>query len=156
MKKLIIMRHGKASKKAMPDMKRPLIDNGIKRNHQRAVDLKNIKLIPDLIISSPAIRAFQTAEIMAEKLNYKGNIELNSVFYFHDLPEMVHQIEKIPNKYNTVMIVGHNPIWTSLVNYFLPETLTHLRTSGVAVIKFETRDWSKIKKAAKKKIALFN
>ena len=54
------------------------------------------------------------------------------------------------------MIVGHNPIWTSLVNYFLPETLTHLRTSGVAVIKFETRDWSKIKKAAKKKIALFN
>ena len=96
MKKLIIMRHGKASKKAIPDMKRPLIDNGIKRNHQRAVDLKNIKLIPDLIISSPAIRAFQTAEIMAEKLNYKGNIELNSVFYFYDLPEMVHQIEKIP------------------------------------------------------------
>ncbi len=70
MKHLFIIRHGKASQQMMPDIKRPLIEKGIKRTTKRAKSLKDLGIKPDLIVSSPAVRAFQTAEIFAKILDY--------------------------------------------------------------------------------------
>ena len=156
MKTLSIIRHGKATQEPMPDIKRHLTPKGIDRTSKRAKDILQIDVKPDLIISSPAVRAFQTAEILAKELNYPKEIGINPVFYFHSLPDVMSQIKQIPDTFENVVIVGHNPVWTNLADYFLPEQLFHLRTSGLAVVNFDTLKWSGIHPDKVKSYHLFN
>ncbi len=156
MKTLSIIRHGKATQEPMPDIKRYLTPKGINRTIKRTKDLLQIDVKPDLIISSPAIRAFETAEILAKELKYQKQIGINPVFYFHALPDVMSQIKQIPDTFENVIIVGHNPVWTDLADYFLPGPLVHLRTSGLAVVNFDTFKWSGIHPNKVKNYHLFN
>jgi phosphohistidine phosphatase len=157
MKQLFIIRHGKASKDLMPDIKRPLIDKGIKRTEKHAQILKDHHIKPDLIISSPAVRAFQTSEILAETLNYdQRNILINQLFYFYPQEDVLKEIKAIPDDYQTVFIVGHNPLWTELADRFSENGLWHLRTSGVMGLEIDTDQWQNFDKAKKTNKILIN
>ncbi len=157
MKQLFLIRHGKATHEPMPDIKRHLTDKGIKRTRKHAGMLKDKQLKPDLIISSPAIRAFQTAEILADILQYpKKDILIDSKFYFFPQEEVTNQIKNIPDTYNRVFLVGHNPIWTDLSDQLSENGLWHLRTSGIFGIEFDTDTWQNVFQAPQKSILLIN
>ncbi len=157
MKRLYIIRHGKASQQMMPDIKRPLIEKGIKRTRKFAKKLKETGVQPDLIVSSPAVRAYQTAEILADIFDYpKDKIYINQYFYFHEEEAVLSQLMGLPDSVNTVFITGHNPVWTDLADRFMQEEIWHLRTSGIAGVAFDTNTWKDILKAPGKDLILIN
>jgi phosphohistidine phosphatase len=157
MKKLFFIRHGKATHKSMPDKKRYLIEKGIKRTIKHAKQLKEKGITPDLIISSPAVRAYQTAELIAKTLNYPvDKIKINKNFYFEPEDLVINEILSLPNDAQTVFLVGHNPLWTDLADYYLSADIWHLRTSGIAGVGFDTDDWTEIENVPKKDLVLIN
>lgn len=111
MKTLFLMRHAKSSWKddSLADHERPLKKRGKKDTKLIAKELKKNDLIPDLIISSSAVRAKETAELLAEALGYKGKIEISDDLYMGEPQDYVNALNGIKEKYDSVMIVGHNP-----------------------------------------------
>ena len=83
MKTLLIMRHAKSSWKEqdLPDHDRPLNKRGEKDAPRMGKLLKDEDLIPDLIMSSSAVRAKKTAELVVKTCKYKGKIVLNHSLY---------------------------------------------------------------------------
>ena len=150
MKTVIIVRHAKSSLdfNDIPDLKRPLTEKG-KKNTKKVIDYlleRNIRV--DYILSSHAVRAIETAKILAHALNYtKEDIKSDPQLYFSDSKGILNQFYDLPDRFNTVMIVGHNPAMTDFVNRYLSEPVDHLPTSGIVSIAFMTEDWDQVPKA---------
>jgi len=108
MKTLLIMRHAKSSWKEqeLPDHDRPLKKRGRKDIINMAKILKKKALIPELILSSSAVRAKDTATLMAEKLNYKGEVELVDDLYMAEPETYIQKIATVPDKVEKLLVVG--------------------------------------------------
>jgi len=147
MKTVYIVRHAKSSwdMTDIPDENRPLLEKGKKRT-KKVIDYlleKNIRV--DYIISSHAVRAVETAKILAHALKYNvENIKLDPHLYYTGGDDLVDQFFDLPDRYNSVMIVGHNPALSDFVNHYLPEPIDHLPTSGIVSISFKTEAWHEV------------
>lgn len=147
MKTLYIVRHAKSSwdHPNLQDHDRPLLKKGEKRTLKIAKFLKEKKIKPNLIISSTAVRAYETAVIIAEQLNYPvKDIVKESIFYHADKSILLDYLFGLDDSINSVMVFGHNPGFTNFANIFLNETIDNLPTSAVVCIKFVTQNWKKI------------
>lgn len=145
MKTLLVMRHAKSSWKdpELQDHERPLKKRGQKDIGNMAKILKKKELIPDLILSSSATRAKETAEWMIEKLNYKGDIEFLDSFYMAEPETYIQKIATTPDSVNILMIVGHNPGLEGVV-MTLSDQITSLPTGSIAKIYLFVDHWSEI------------
>lgn len=150
MKTLYVVRHAKSSwdDPSLTDHDRPLLKKGIEKTKKINQFLsQNIKC-PDLMLSSTAIRAKATAELIAKALQYPNeNILTTQSLYHADTVEVFNELYAIPNNIQSVMIFGHNPGLTYFVNQFLRPTIDNLPTSGVVSIEFITDNWGKISEA---------
>lgn len=149
-KQLFIVRHGKSSwqYESIDDIDRHLKEKGIHDAYKMAKRLKDKKISPGLIISSPAPRAFHTATIFARTLGYPpDDITIQSHFYPGEDEEILKTIKEQDDSVSSVMIFGHNPAFTDMANHFLPEKLDKLPTSGVAMVYFNTTSWKEIDKS---------
>jgi phosphohistidine phosphatase len=109
---------------------------------------------PDLILSSPAIRALTTAEIIAKKLDYKlKDIVVDDRLYAGEADDLLNVIHKLGDKLERVMLFGHNPKLTELAHR-LSSKITHMPTCAVAEFTFDAKSWSNIGKAKPAKVAL--
>lgn len=147
MKTLLIVRHGKSSwdDPSLSDRERPLKERGVNDAGKMASLLAEDKIIPDLVISSPALRARQTAEIFCEVFQYPAEkIQIEDDLYFSGVDAILQVVTNIDNRYDTVMIAGHNPDFTDLANKFLSQSLYNLPTAGVVVLIFDTDNWENI------------
>jgi phosphohistidine phosphatase len=150
MKTLIILRHGKSlwDNPMLLDNQRPLTPKGVNRTHLIAEFLKKNSFRPDLIISSPAVRAYETAKIAADILTYpQHDIITDENLYFVDTEQYFHALFGVPESVNTLMIVGHNPMITEFCNYYLKDQIDNLPTSGVCIIQSLAENWNDILKA---------
>lgn len=146
-KTLIIIRHSKSSWRYsdINDLDRPLKKSGILRTQKIAEGLKKRYIFPQFILSSHANRAMHTSSIICRDLQLgfdKINFEEN--FYFSEKQNIKEVVFKCSDEINTLMIVGHNPIWTELVNDWQQKSIDPLPTSGVAIIEFQTPSWKEI------------
>jgi phosphohistidine phosphatase len=154
MKTLYIVRHAKSSWKypELTDDERPLLEKGKKRT-KKIVDYllrKNIQL--DLIISSHAVRALETARILAHALGYpEDNIQISRQLYHANADQVYDQFFDLSDDIDNLMIVGHNPTFTNFANHFLEDKIDWLPTSGVVSISFDTRMWVNLPMANRKK-----
>jgi phosphohistidine phosphatase len=149
MKRLYIVRHAKSdwSQPGQNDEDRKLLGKGIKRTHKILEFLKQHDTRPDLIISSPAIRAISTASLLAEGLGYPlAEIQQERIIYRGDSDDIMDFIYETPQNIESLMVVGHNPTFTNLANRFLDEMMEWLPTTGVVCIQFETENWQEIRK----------
>lgn len=146
-KYLYIVRHGKSvwDYGEISDIDRPLKDRGINDGYSMAKKLLAKRNLPDIIISSPAIRALHTASIFARtfKFNYH-EIVINEAVYMASFNLIVDIIKQTRDSYNSVMIVGHNPTFTDLANYFLKNKIENMPTTGIVRLKFKTQSWLNI------------
>ncbi len=112
MKTLLLLRHAKSSwaDPGLDDHQRTLNQRG-RRDAPRMGDLvREIRLSPDVIISSDAVRARLTAEAVAEAARYAGKILFDPRLYLASPDSIVAVLQTVPDtKAETVMIVGHNP-----------------------------------------------
>ena len=145
MKNLYLIRHAKASWEDphLQDADRPLTELGQQDAHNMGKELKNLKIIPDSIISSPAKRSINTAEIIAEELGFNiTKIITNPIIYSGGVEELVELIKAVDSKINTLLFFGHNPTLTWLTHYLSDEAKMNIPTCGIVGIKFDMRSWS--------------
>jgi phosphohistidine phosphatase len=156
MKTLFLIRHAKSSwdDPALPDKDRPLDDRGKRDAPKMGKRLAKRDVNPDLILSSPAMRALTTAQIIARKLDYKlQDIVVDDRLYAGEMDDLLNVIQQLDDKLERVMLVGHNPELTELA-YRLSSDITHMPTCAVAELKFDAKSWSNIGKAKLAKVAL--
>jgi len=147
MKTIYIVRHAKSSWDItdIPDEKRPLLEKGKKRTKKVIDYLHENEIQVDYIISSHAVRALETARILAHALKYPAeNIKVDPHLYFANGDGIRDQFFDLPDRYNSVMIVGHNPALTDFVNLYLSNPIDNLPTSGIVSISIKTDHWEKV------------
>ena len=111
MKRLLILRHAKSSwaDAALDDWQRPLNDRG-RRDAPRVGEwLRRHAILPDLIISSDAVRARTTAQAVALAAGYAREIVVDPSLYHAKLEDVLDVLNHVPDEPRTVLIVGHNP-----------------------------------------------
>jgi len=144
LKYLYIIRHAKScwEDPSLGDFDRPLNTRGNKDALLMADIMKKEEKIPDLIISSTAVRAFRTAKVFAEAFRMDPeSIQLEASLYEASLEDVFGVLKAIPNSVDNVYLFGHNPSLTYFVNHFGEKPLDNLPTTGVMKILFTGNDW---------------
>lgn len=148
MKKLVLLRHAKSdwNNVELSDFERPLNERGKQdapEMGQRLAKKRDFKL--DLIVTSPAKRALTTAKIIAEKLDFpEKKIVKEKSIYGAGVSEMLSLISKFDNAFQTVMLIGHNPTFTSLAYYLTHSPVDNIPTCGVFCIDFDVEKWQDV------------
>lgn len=158
MKTLLLLRHAKSSliDPTLSDNMRPLTYQGKQDVYIIGKFLKNKKLIPDSIICSTAKRAVETSKLIAEYVNYHNEIQLSNLLYQTTAKDYINVISKMSNRYNMILLVGHNPILENLVEIITNE-LRIMKTCSLVHIVLAINSWVEIKTQTKGKlIELFN
>ena len=126
MKQLTLFRHGNAEPhgKGIEDFQRELIKQGVQRVTEVAQKAVNAWGTPDLIVSSPAVRAIATAELYAEELSTTDDIQLFEELYAAESGDIVDIIHELPADAEHVVIVGHNPSLEELAFLLLKEEVS--------------------------------
>jgi len=156
MKTLFLIRHAKSSwdNSALPDKDRPLNDRGRRDAPKIGDQLAKRDVKPDLMLSSPAVRALETAEIIAKKLDYKRKkIVIDDRLYAAAADDLLDVVHKLDDKLERVMLFGHNPELTELAHR-LSSKITNMPTCAVAEFTFDAKSWSSIGRAKPPKVAL--
>jgi phosphohistidine phosphatase len=97
---------------------------------------------PDLLISSPAVRALTTAETIAEEIGYPGDrIQIAEAIYLGGTAAILDVVSDLDDSLNHVMLFGHNPDFTDLVNTLTGSHIENVPTCGIARIELETDSW---------------
>ena len=146
MKTLYLARHAKSSWKhpELSDIERPLNKRGKRDAPYIGNLLKEKGVKPDILISSPAVRARKTAVVIAELIDYpKSKILIDENIYELSSTELIKIIQSFDDKYNSVMMFGHNPGFTMLNNYLTDSFIDNIPTCGVVGIRFNS-SWKKI------------
>ena len=145
MKELILVRHAKSSWKdsSLGDRERPLNNRGERDAPEMGARLARRKQRPDLMVSSPAVRALETARIIAGKLGYpRKDIEVEERLYGAGLAELLDAIRNTDDSVAMLVLFGHNPGLTELANHLGPRLIPNLPTCGVLHLEFEADTWS--------------
>ena len=144
---LYLVRHAKSSwnDDSLSDKERPLNGRGRKSAPEMGIRMRQQGHRPDLIISSPANRAYSTACLIAKELDIDvTEIVVHENMYFAGLISMTTMLEKLDDHYQKVMIVGHNPAMTSLMNTLADTSTINMPTCAIAVIGFDIPSWSEL------------
>lgn len=147
MKRLILVRHGKSSwKHSLMDEKRPLKKRGYKDGELVSNAFKSFNDKPLNLWSSPAVRANETAKIFKEKLEVEDqDFQVRSSLYTFDPKELFYAIQHCDPEIENLMVFGHNPAMTSLVNQLGDKNFDNIPTTGLTVIDFKTNSWKDLK-----------
>lgn len=145
MKTLLIMRHAKSSwdNANMSDHERPLNERGRQDAPGMGRFLRQQALTPDLIITSTAERALATAEAVALAGDYEGEIKVTRVFYHAGPETYLEVLSAVPDEYERVMVVGHNPGIEELVEQ-LTGHAERFTTANVAHVQLRINVWKEL------------
>lgn len=147
MKSLILIRHAKSSwDTPVQDKDRLLNQRGIKDAHQIARQAIQFFKNSYYIMSSNAKRAVETAVIFAQNLNWPiESIQFLDELYTFDAYKLENFVKSCDNRYENVILFGHNAAITDFVNKFGDVFIDNVPTSGMVIISFDVEDWSFIK-----------
>ncbi len=142
------MRHSKAEKVPdKDDFDRQLTERG---RHDAAIMgqlIGKYPLVPEVLISSSAKRALETAEIVAKACGYPHKLQLEDEFYLCQSLTILNGLTKLPAEINTAMVVFHNPTLEELTADMTADSKLNaeLATSSLVYLQVYTRDWAKVK-----------
>jgi len=149
-RRLFIIRHGKSSwdNEGLDDIDRPLAERGLRNAEDMASRLKERGLIPQLVYSSPANRALNTALIMCRHWGLSpADLQIHDSLYMAYLTEIGQVVSGAPDRVTNLAIFGHNPSFTLYANQFLAEPMDNLPTAGVVVLTLDSENWKDIGRA---------
>jgi phosphohistidine phosphatase len=154
MKILFLVRHSKAvTRKAnLPDFQRTLVKAGEKKSMSMAKKLKREGVTPDLMISSTANRALETAHLFARHLNYPTHeILVKDALYNEMSPEaLLYVVRQVDDRYNSIMLFGHNPAFTDFASHLVKGFNEDIPKTGIVGIQFQRNSWKTVSKGSGK------
>ena len=148
MKNLIFIRHSKSSwELPLNDIDRPLSNRGIHNAHLVSSKIENLLPKSFIIWSSNAKRAKETAMIFSQNLLFSfENISIKDELYTFESKKLEEIIKKCENKYDNLIIFGHNEAITKFVNKFGDLLIENVPTSGVVSLQLDIENWKNLKK----------
>ena len=145
MKTLYILRHAKSAwtYADLSDFERPLNERGIKTAPFMGELMAKKDFQPGLILSSPAVRAKQTALLVKKAGRMKAEIKYDERIYEASPLRLMEIVSEIENEIESVLLVGHNPGLEGLVK-FLTGEFERMPTAALAVVDLKTEDWKAV------------
>jgi phosphohistidine phosphatase len=149
MKTLYIIRHAKSSWDDfdLSDFDRPLNERGKRDAHRMGLRLKLRAVNPDVVIASPAKRAFSTAKRISKVIGFpKEKIKTDRDLYHAGEETILSVIRGIKSKHNVAFIIGHNPGLTDFVNTLRDDELDieNIPTCGIAAFEIAVDNWQDV------------
>jgi len=144
MKTLTLVRHAKSSWKhaGISDRERPLNARGKRDAPDMGARIQRHGIRPSLIVSSPAKRAWQTARIVAQEIDYPLEfLQREESLYLASLDQLLDVVASQDNGFNHLMVVGHNPGLTDFANFLSPGLTNNLQTAAVVSVEMDRDDW---------------
>ncbi len=145
MKTLLILRHAKSSwdNERLADHARPLAARGRGDAPRMGELLRQQDLVPDLIIASTAKRARETAALVIETSGYGGELRLEDNFYMGGPEDYIEALQRLPDTYEQVLVIGHNPGMEMLLEELTGEW-ERLPTAALAQVSLPIAHWNEL------------
>ena len=151
MKTLTLVRHAKSSwnHPGLTDFERPLNKRGKRDAPRMASRLATQQIRPQIIVSSPAVRALTTAEVIASALGYQPAEIIRDERIFHAYSnQLLDVIRSFDEHRQHIMLVGHNPGLTDLVDQLAHAGISNIPTCGIVVLSFSVDRWRDVNDGA--------
>ena len=148
-KKLLLIRHAKSdwADASLSDFNRPLNSRGLRDSVEMAQRIDMQKLVPEKLISSPALRAATTCQLMAQ--NWKKEIKeivFDAKIYEANVQQLLNIVNGFDDTDDYVALFGHNNGITDFAVYLTDADLFNIPTCGVALIEFPFNSWKMVSK----------
>ncbi len=145
MRKLLIMRHAKSSwdNPDFSDFERPLSTRGLKTAPFMGNVLYKNEIKPDLLISSTAKRAKQTAILVKESAQVEHSIQFEEKIYEASATTLLSLVTEFSDKYDTILLVGHNPGMEEFIR-ILTGDYCSMPTAAIAKVLLNIDSWKEI------------
>ncbi len=138
---LTLLRHAKSDQSvSVNDKDRPLNERGLKDAPEMAKRVLERGYMPDLMITSDALRTETTAKVFAGTLG--SELFLEEALYNTDAVSVIKMIHEVNEEVTDLMLIGHNPTWEMLAEYFSDEDIT-MPTCAIVQISFDC-SWSEV------------
>ncbi len=144
-RQLTLLRHAKSSwdDAALKDRDRPLNERG-----ERDAPVMGRRLLargarPTLMLTSPAVRARRTAQIIAREIGYPQEfLQREEDLYLASPDDIVAVIARQDSSFRDIIVCGHNPGLTELANRLTGAGIDNVPTAGVVVIGLDLKSWA--------------
>jgi len=154
MKKLILVRHGKAEDhgSGISDYERSLTLKGKIISRLMGKKLRDIEKTPVTIITSPAFRALETALIFASEFRLEPDkiILSSNIYHKMNLRYLTEILGSTGENCDTVILFGHNPSFTEIANNLCKEGCDFMPKTSVVGISFDILTWPEIRQKSGK------
>jgi len=147
MKELLLVRHAKSSwsEVGLTDKDRPLNDRGNRDAPFMANYLIGKGLKPDILISSPAVRAYRTAKYFRKEMGIeKDKLIKESELYFGSETDWMHMINSLDEGISLPAFFSHNPTITYFSNSFINGAFENVPTCGIVYLRSSSESWESL------------
>ncbi len=147
MKRLYLIRHAKSSwtDPSASDFERKLNKRGKRDAPFMGARLAKYDLMPDAVYASPAKRARKTALAVTKEIGFpKEKIIFDETLYTFGMRELFQVIQRIPNKENSIFLVGHNYAITDLAVTLTGAPIDNVPTAGIVGIELKISTWKDV------------
>lgn len=142
-KRLLILRHGKSDwgDSSLDDWHRPLSARGLTDAPRVGEVLRAQSLVPDLIVTSDAVRARSTAEAVAQAAGYPREVVLEAALYLATPDTIIAVVSALDDSAESALIVGHNPGLEDVIQVLSGED-HEMPTAALAQLALPIERWS--------------
>ena len=147
MKTLIIVRHGAFdhSNTQITDSDHPLTRDGRRQTEEMARQFARLDIYPDLLVSSTAKRAIETAKIYAKRLKIPAaSIRIKKNIFEAERSEILRVVQSIDDTASTILLIGHHPAVTNLLQHLVDSDIEKMSLASLAVLELSTESWRTI------------
>ncbi len=142
-RQLIVVRHAKSSwsSDALSDHDRPLNKRGRRDTPRLAARLADLERVPQYILSSDSQRTRETCQLLLQTWQVDIEAEYLRSLYHAGAGELRHELPRVPEEAETLMLVGHNPGWEDVVCRLSGETIV-MKTATAVLLEADCDQWS--------------
>lgn len=146
-KRLNLLRHAKSDWEdpSMPDFDRPLSKRGKRDAPNMGARMHAKQITPRLFISSTALRARTTAQLVMAELGLSARLILAENLYLASAHEMLEILCAHGSGYDDVVLVGHNPGITDLANRISDAQIDNIPTCGWFALEAAIQNWEELR-----------
>ncbi|RYG03354.1 MAG: histidine phosphatase family protein [Chitinophagaceae bacterium] len=143
-KRILLIRHAKSDwgNPSIRDFDRPLNKRGHAAAPEMARRMVRQNIYPELMVSSPALRALTTAKYFAKEWNVNESlIQTDKNIYEADIKNLLTVVNALHNEFHTIALFGHNPGLTDFANYLSDVNIYNMPTCSIVLLEFPFDDW---------------
>ncbi|HJR09750.1 MAG TPA: histidine phosphatase family protein [Pyrinomonadaceae bacterium] len=146
MKSLLLLRHARPSATSPTgrDIDRPLVEEGRAAASHVGQLLRQKQIKPEVVLSSPAVRARETAELVSEAAGLATQTRFDARIYEASLEELLQIVSEAEDGVETLLLVGHNPGLAELLASLTGESAA-MSPATLARIELDINAWSELR-----------